>query len=307
VSCPPVLLLVCDRPEPTRRVFERVREARPGRLFVAADGPRPGRPSALAEATAVDWGCELETLVRDRNLGCKEAVGSAITWFMERAGEGIVLEDDCVPDPSFFPYCAELLERYRDDGRVAGIGGSNYRGPPADGASYAFSIYNQTWGWATWRRAWAAYDPSLARWPELRESGWLEGLLRDRAARRFWREVFDRDHRGEIDTWDFAWTFACWAQRGLTAQPAVNLVTNIGFGADATHTTNAASPLANVPAREIAFPLVHPAAVASDTALDRFTSEHVHRVRFRTSRLRRALYSADSYRASVRRAISGQR
>ena len=292
--CPPVLLLVCDRPDLTRRVVERIREARPRQLYVAADGARSDAAAAQevrVSALEIDWECDVVTLFRDRNLGCKEAVGSAVTWFFEHVEEGVILEDDCVPDPSFFRYCAELLERFRDDERVAGIGGNSFRDAHAAGGSYTFSIYNQTWGWATWRRAWSHYDGTLALWPGLRETGWLEDFLRDRPAARFWREVFDRDLRGEIDTWDFAWTLACWVQNGLTVHPGVNLVSNIGFDERATHTRNAASPLAAVPAERIEFPLVHP-PVARDREADRFTAEHVHRVRFRTSRLRRALYRA---------------
>jgi hypothetical protein len=297
LECPPVLLLVCDRPDLTRRVLDRIREARPRQLYVAADGPRLDGAEgarlceeARAAALDVDWDCDVETLLRERNLGCKHAVGSAITWFFERVEEGIVLEDDCVADPTFFGFCAELLERYRKDKRVVAIGGNNFReAPPGRNETYTFSAYPQIWGWATWRRAWAHYDGTLSRWPELRETGWLEGFLGDRTAARFWRAVFDRDLQGQIDTWDFAWTLACWAQDGLTVHPSINLVSNVGFDDRATHTRNPASPLADVRADRIDVALVHPPAVARDYEADRFTAEHVHRVSLRTSRRRRAL------------------
>jgi hypothetical protein len=208
-DCPPILLLVCDRPQPTRRVFERIREAQVRELYVAADGPRPGDPEArrlCEEARAVvqhaDWECEVHTLLRERNLGCRRAVSSAIEWFFENVEEGIVLEDDCLPHPTFFRFCAELLERYREDERLMGIGGNNFRRPAVAGKeSYTLSAYNQTWGWATWGRAWRHYDDGLSLWPVLRETDWLEGFLSDRTAARFWRAVFDRDARGEMDTW----------------------------------------------------------------------------------------------------------
>jgi len=290
-------LLVCDRPQATRKVFERIREAQPRKLYVAADGPRPDDPEAprlCAEARAVvqhaDWECDVHTLLRERNLGCKRAVSSAITWFFENVEEGIVLEDDCLPHPTFFRFCAELLERFRHDERLMSIGGNNFRAAPPNGtASYTFSAYPQIWGWATWRRAWAHYDDDLGLWPSLRATSWLERFLGDRAATRFWRAVFDWDVRGQIDTWDFAWTFACWTQHALAVHPAVNLVTNIGFGDQALHTANAASPLAAVPAVPVGFPLVHPPAVLRDYEADRFTAEHVHQVRLRTSRRRRAV------------------
>ena len=308
-ECPPVLLLVCDRPDLTRAVLDRIRQARPRQLYVAADGPRPDVPDAVrlseearAAALQADWDCEVRTLLRERNVGCRRAVGSAITWFFENVGEGIVLEDDCLPHPTFFRFCAELLDRYRDDERVMAIGGNDFRGArAARTASYTFSAYNQIWGWATWRRAWTHYDPALALWPRLRERDWLERFLGDRAAARFWRAVFDRDVRGEIDTWDFAWTFACWVQHGLSVHPAVNLVSNVGFDERATHTRNSRSPLAAVAAAPIEFPLVHPEGVLRDYDADRFTAEHVHQVRLRTSRWRRAVRR---YRGRLRRAVS---
>ena len=311
-----MLLLLCDRPDLTRRVFDRIREARPRQLFVAADGPRlPGVEGARlceearAAALSADWECDVQTLLRDRNLGCRRAVGSSVTWFFEHVEEGIVLEDDCVPDPAFFRFCAELLERYRADERVVGIGGNNFRGvPAAGGASYTFSAYNQIWGWATWRRAWAHYDGALDLWPALRGTNWLEDFLGDRVAARFWREVFERDFRGQIETWDFAWTLACWVQHGLTVHPSVNLVSNIGFDDRATHTRNPSSPLAAVPAVSIDFPLVHPPALLRDYDADRFTAEHVHRVRLRTSRLLRGVQRLRRVRLSrLRRAAYRRR
>lgn len=311
LECPPVLLLLCDRPDHTRRVFERIRGARPRRLYVAADGPRPETADGLrlckearAAAGPVDWDCEVHTLLRERNLGCRPAVSSAVSWFFENVEEGILLEDDCVPHPAFFRYCAELLERYRDDERIFGIGGNNFRPASAAGASYSFSAYNQIWGWATWRRAWQHYDDSLSLWPGLRDTEWLESFLGDRTAARFWRSVFKRDLAGQIDTWDFAWTLASWMQHGLTVHPAVNLVTNIGFDDRAVHTRNPDSPLANVEARGIDFPLVHPPRVIRDYDVDRFTAENVHAVRLRTSRRRRAVHRLREIRLSSLRRVN---
>jgi hypothetical protein len=295
-DCPPVLLLICDRPDLTRSVCARIREARPRELYVAADGPRADGPEAAqlceearAAATRAGWGCDVHTLLRERNLGCRRAVSSAITWFFERVEDGIVLEDDCVPHPTFFRYCGELLKRYRHDERIMGIGGNSFRSARAGPESYAFSAYNQIWGWATWRRAWTHYDDALSLWPALREMGWLDDFLSDRSAARFWRAVFDRDLEGSIDTWDFAWTLACWVQSGLTVHPAVNLVSNVGFDDRATHTRNPASSLAGVATEAMDFPLVHPRGVLRDYEADRFTAEHVHRVRLRTSRGRRII------------------
>jgi len=282
-----------------------VREARPRQLYIAADGPRGDDPDAVrlaeearAAALAADWSCDVQALLHERNLGVRAAVSSAVTWFFEHVEAGIILEDDCLAHPTFFRFCAELLDRYRDDERVMAIGGNNFRVShrPAS-ESYVFSAYPQIWGWATWRRAWSHYDDALDLWGRLRDTHWLEAFLGHRPAARFWRGVFDRDARGEIDTWDFAWTFACWVQHGLTAHPVANLVSNVGFDDRATHTRNRASPLAAVPTEAMTFPLVHPQALVRDYELDRFTAEHVHQVRLRTSRLRRAVQRLRAARA----------
>ncbi len=273
-----ILFLVHCRPEPTARVFEAIRKARPRRLYVAADGPRdrPGEPGRCDEvraiATAIDWPCELHTLFRDTNLGCKYAVSSAIDWFFAAEQEGIILEDDCLPSESFFPYCDELLERYRDDKRVMSICGSNTLEPPESETSYFFSRHCRVWGWATWRRAWAYYDIDMKGWPEFRDTRqfriWAGGEL---FFEQYWTRVLSRTAAGEIGTWDYQWMFACWANSGLACRPHYNMISNLGFGEDATHTLDPNHPHANAHAHEIEFPLVHPANVIRDATADRNT------------------------------------
>lgn len=272
---PPILLLIFNRPGPTQQVFETVRAARPARLYVAADGPRVSRAGegflceeARRVATAVDWPCEVRTLFRASNLGCGRAVSEALNWFFAQEPEGIVLEDDCVPDPTFFRFAGELLERYRDDSRVMSIGAQHHPGPdhrPA--ASYYFSRYQHCWGWASWRRAWALYDRELGRWPALRHTPWLRQQGGHIFA-RYWRTWFDAVRSGEIDTWDYQWTFSHFLHSGLAAMPDRTLVTNIGFGDDATHTIGAgrAETLAAMD-----FPLTHPVEVQRDPRADALT------------------------------------
>ena len=273
---PPILFLVFNRPDTTARVFEAIRRARPARLYVAADGARAerqGEAGRCAEtrriATAVDWPCEVRTLFRDQNLGCRLGVSTAIDWFFEHEQEGIIIEDDCVPSPSFFPYCAELLDRYRHDERVMCISGDNPAGSmPRHDASYAFSRYPLIWGWATWRRAWRLYDVDMSNWPRFRDAGRLRGCLDDEFLQRYWREIFNRAAAGEIDSWAYRWTFSCWFNGGLTSVPRLNLVSNIGFGPEATHTLQSDSARANLPVRELQWPLVHPDFVARDAVAD---------------------------------------
>jgi hypothetical protein len=236
----PVLFLIYDRPELTRRVFERIREARPRRLWVVADGPRddvPGDAERCAAARAVvdaaDWPVEIQRDFAERNLGCKRRVASGIDAFFRAVERGIVLEDDCLPHPSFFAFCERLLDRYADDERVMHVSGSCFTEARAGGASYSRSVYPTIWGWASWRRAWRHYDLSLSGWPEFRRAGRLEALFPGRLERTFWEDTLDRTYRGEIDTWDHAWTFAVWRRGGVALVPTVNLVENIGAGGGA--------------------------------------------------------------------------
>jgi FkbM family methyltransferase len=277
------LFLLFNRPDLTRRVFERIREARPAQLFVAADGPRPDRPgeaALCAEARrvmeGVDWPCAVTTLFRGKNMGCRSAVGSALTWFFEQVEAGIILEDDCLPDPSFFPYCAELLVRYKDHEQVLSISGDCFQPDGFEpGASYYFSFYQHIWGWATWRRAWQHYQPKLEHNPCLLDIEWLCRHLDSKPAGRYWRDIIERYHHDQIDTWDYPWLFSCWAHQGLGIVPARNLVTNIGFDSRATHTANQLFPKAIQPAYPMPFPLRHPDHVSRSSAADHAFEELV--------------------------------
>ncbi len=274
----PIALFIFNRPDTTARVFAAIRAARPQRLLIVADGPRSDRPgeaercaAARAAAEQIDWPCEVTRNYADANLGCRRRLSSGLDWVFESVAEAIILEDDCLPEATFFPFCAELLERYRNDERVMHISGDNFQtGRARTAFSYYFSRFPHVWGWASWRRAWRHYDVNLARWPELRAGGWLRDWLGDARAARQWTQLFDRTHRREIDTWDFQWTLACWAQSGLSILPAVNLVSNIGFNAEATH-TRAGNRLANLPTQPLAFPLRHPTFVIRDAQADAFT------------------------------------
>ncbi len=269
-----ILFLLFNRPDQTAQVFAAIRAARPARLYVAADGPRPDRPGeaercarARSIATAVDWPCEVRTLFRGSNLGCKLAVSGALDWFFGEEEAGIVLEDDCLPHPDFFRFCNALLERYAGDERVSVITGDNYqRGRRRGDASYYFSKYNHVWGWASWRRAWRLYDGDLRFWSEWKGSvAWLNRTP-DPVERRYWEGIFDRVVRGEIDTWDYPWTASLWYRGGLTATPNVNLVTNIGFAENATHTRGAGRGHV-VPSRALGL-LSHPDCIEQNYKAD---------------------------------------
>jgi hypothetical protein len=277
----PVLFIVFNRPETTRVVFDVLRKVRPARLYVAADGARDGvaGEAAMVEkvrdlATGVDWPCELRTRFLDDNVGCRRAVGGAISWFFEHETQGVVLEDDCVPHPDFFRFCDELLARYAEDDRVSVITGDNFQAGEYRGeASYYFSRYTHCWGWATWRRAWANYRANLPFWAKWRDSDDWKALLPDHVERRYWRERFDLAASGAIDAWGYSWTACVWYGKGLTATPNVNLVRNIGFGEGATHTTEERPDIAAMPLQSIGM-LTHPADIERDEEADRFAFDH---------------------------------
>lgn len=277
----PIAFIVFNRPDLTERVFGVIAERRPSRLLVVADGPRAGRAGEAERCRAVreivgrvDWPCDVRTNFSEANLGCRRRVSSGIDWVFQNVDRAILLEDDCLPSASFFDYAAETLERYADDARIATVTGDNFQavGRTYPG-SYYFSRYPHIWGWATWRRAWANYDVTLAAWPAARATNWLATLLDDPDEVAYWTRAFDAVHAGEIDTWDYQWVFACWQQRALAVLPAVNLVSNLGFRADASHTTGT-SAWANASAGELT-DLRHPAEVVRDAAADRYTFDEV--------------------------------
>lgn len=299
-----VALFVFNRPETTRQVFERIRQARPRLLLLVADGPRAGHPDdarRCAEVQAllaggVDWPCEVRRNISATNVGCGRRMLQGLDWVFSEVEEAIILEDDCLPDPTFFRYCAEQLARYRDDERIGAISGMNHQYRPFTCAySYYFSAYAHSWGWASWRRAWRHNDITMHAWPAYRASGRLEAWLDHRPkAIRYWRGIFDGAARGEFNAWDYQWTFCCWNAGMLSILPGRSLVRNIGFGADATHTRDA-NALPEPTVGPMDFPLRHPVSVAADTVAD----AHTESVVFRPEKLRRRW--ARRLRATMRR------
>lgn len=275
-----ILFLIFRRPDTTAQVFEAIRQARPSRLYVAADGPREGREGeaercaeARRIATDIDWPCEVKTLFRDGNLGCRVGVSTAIDWFFEHEDEGIILEDDCVPSPSFFPYCAELLARYRTEERIMAICGSSFADPgPSYRGSYYFSYYADMWGWATWRRAWRFYDRDLTRWPDFKSRRGLKAVAEGRRwCEDYWTMIFDGSKDERYDSWGYRWIFTVVEQGGMACYPIRNLISNVGFGAHATHTTvgdTCAPLLANRPYENLQWPLSHPSELWRSSEID---------------------------------------
>ena len=277
-----VLFLVFNRPDTTSQVFDAIRRARPTRLYVAADGPRSGRADEVALvdrvrkiATEVDWPCDVKTLFRDQNLGCKRAVSNAITWFFENEEQGIILEDDCLPNLDFFNFCESMLEYYRHDERVHVITGNNFQNGQHRGTgTYYFSKYNHCWGWASWRRTWCHYDGNLSFWPSWKISNEWRANCPDNVERRYWEKIFDQVYAGNIDSWAYPWTASIWKHGGLTITPSVNLVTNIGFSLEATHTRDPNSRQANLPVAAFQ-EIIHPERMYQDKEADEYVFDNI--------------------------------
>jgi hypothetical protein len=275
----PILFLVFNRPDKTKRVFEAIRNVKPTQLFVSADGPRVdvlGEKDKCelvrAISTSIDWDCNLRILFRDENLGCGKAVSEGISWFFENVEEGIILEDDCLPNPSFFLFCQELLERYRDNAKITHISGNNFQlGKRRGNGDYFFSNYTFIWGWATWRRAWEKYDYSMRDYELLLTNYKYKYLIQ--------REMMQAVKYGQLDTWDVQWQFTNFYYYALAIQPKINLVKNIGFSVDATHTKdNEPESIRNSKFGELTFPLRHPKKIKADFKADLFTAENIFKL-----------------------------
>lgn len=273
---PPILFIIFNRPDQTKRVFEAIRAARPAKLFIAADGPRPSRPddarlcAAAREAVKnVDWPCEVVARFQDANQGCRLHVSGAITWFFEQVEEGVILEDDCLPSPSFFSFCAEMLERYREDEEVMHVNGTDFLPfAPVDLArtNYHFSRCPHVWGWATWRRAWDRYDLDMRGLDAFERSPRAQSLFLRRSDLAFWARLFKHIRDKRVDTWDAQWTYSIMSNGGLVVAPHANMVENIGFGPDATHTFSRDPHSRSVTG--MPGPYRGPSGIAADAALD---------------------------------------
>lgn len=278
----PILFLIFARPDTTTQVFERIRQIKPAKLYVAADAPRENRldeaercAKTRAIIDKIDWPCELKTLYRDKNLGCKVAVSEAITWFFEQEEYGVILEDDCLPDLSFFPFCEESLIKYKDDDRIGHIGGNNFFPGIVDKKlSYDFCSISHIWGWASWSRVWKNYDVNFSYWEEAKKDRAKRKSLFKSLREEIYFSSFISDTlagKKGINTWDVQYLFMLRVQNQLCIYPSVNLVTNIGLNSvGATHTSSKNGRLC-VKSESIHSPLSHPKYVLSNKEIDSIT------------------------------------
>jgi len=271
----PILFLTFNRPDTTRIVFNEMLKVNPAQLYIAQDGPRKNKPGETEKCREVreifrqiSPECKVKTLFRENNLGCREAVGSAITWFFENVEEGIILEDDDLPHPDFFLFCREMLEKYRDNKEVMHISGSNFNfGKKAGNSSYCFSKFVHLWGFATWRRAWRYYDPEMKNWPEFVKQKRIYSIIQQKKFRESWMNRLQENYLGITNLYySYCWIYAIWNQNGLCVTPNANLVSNIGFEKDAPPSIN--SKLANMKICAIG-KIVHPTIIQRDKEADK--------------------------------------
>ena len=280
----PVLFLIFNRPETTFQVFKAIQKVKPTRLFIAADGPRHDNlaekkkcDQTRAVVKNINWDCESKTLFHNSNLGCRRAVSNAINWFFENVDEGIILEDDCLPSLSFFWFCEELLNRYKNDMRIMHIAGYNpHFGKRYGDASYYFSNYNLIWGWATWKRAWQYYSEDMSDYQYFLKSKTFKNIFHSKKEQLFFKDRFEQTFQEHIDSWGYLWLFSRCIQGGYAIHPNCNLIENIGFTENATHTKSTNGKFWENPKTDIIFPLTHPRFTLPDRKADNeiFTTLH---------------------------------
>ena len=254
----PILFLVFNRPDTTARVFEQIRKIKPAHLYVAADGPRKDRPGEkeLCDEvrkmvlSGVDWECELKTLFQDENLGCGKAPAEGITWFFEQVEEGIILEDDVLPTQSFFLFCKEMLNKFRNDHKIMHISGNNFQLSKIGSECYYLSKLPHSWGWATWRRAWNNFDFEMNDFSDELVVKYFNYPSID----RYWHHIFKITKKELFQhVWDYQWVYTIFKDNGLCVLPQHNLISNIGFGANSTHTGDKEHYFSNLKSHEMDF------------------------------------------------------
>jgi len=274
----PILFLIYNRPEITKTTFAQICKIKPANLFIAADGPKANDPSDKKKCedtrnilSQINWECNIKTLFREKNLGYGKAISSSINWFFEHIDAGIILEDDCFPDITFFNFCSELLDYYKSNEQIMMISGDNFQDNIKRGdSSYYFSKYCHVWGWATWKRAWKHYAFNMQRFPDFIKRKTMNTIFSDINMRNRWKDIFYDIYKNKIDTWDYQWVYAIFNNNGLSIIPNLNLVSNIGFGQQATHTTDGSDPYAARQCQSIS-EITHPTSIKLDVEADKYT------------------------------------
>ena len=279
----PVALIIFNRPGKTQRVFEQIRLQRPQELFIIADGPRIQNTADIALVAEsreivnkVDWPCQVTTIYSEENLGCRKRIVTGLSQVFDQVAKAIVLEDDCLPHPDFFPFATELLDRFMSEPRVFSIGGHIWEFPDRHGGdSYFFSKYFSSWGWATWADRWSLVDPDMSHWPSIRETPLLRNISETPLELVYWLKTLDMTYGGTpelLQAWDYAVQLTMWEHNKLAIRPRVNLIQNIGLDAQATHTTVNSPAITLRQSMPLTWPLSHPENVARDKECDQLVN-----------------------------------
>ncbi len=275
----PILFIIFNRLDTAQQVFDVIRRIKPKYLFIAADGSRVNvekdrEKCKLARSIVeqIDWNCKIKTLFRKENLGIKKAVSSSMDWFFEQNEQGIILEHDCLPNESFFYFCENMLDKYKDNKKIMHISGNFFQKEPVGDGDYYFSRIPHIWGWATWRYAWKKYDLEMKSYPGFVKDKKLKEIFKNKKQRVLWKHLFDQVFYSKSKTWDFQWTYSLFVNNGLAITPNKNLVRNIGFGNLAENCKNPKDKFAKLKVEKINFPLSLPSIVAADDAADYYTS-----------------------------------
>ncbi len=278
----PILFVIFNRPDTTKQVFEVIRKIKPTKLYIVADGPRLNKNEEknICEETRritenIDWQCEVVRKYSDTNLGCKVNMSYGISWFFKNEEQGIILEDDCLPNESFFVFCQELLEKYKNVEKVKMISGDNFQfGRKYGNASYFFSNFPNIWGWATWRRAWREYDMDMKTYPEFKKNNKIETIFNDKRIQKFMIRLFDNLYDNRMNTWAGRWAYAIYNNDGVSIAPNVNLVSNIGFGENSTNTKKENNISNNIPTESLGN-IIHPDSIIVNEEADDFLFEKI--------------------------------
>ena len=272
----PIVLIIYHRPDLIKNLVNALRSVKPKNIYVVADGPKAPQDKAACDSARgmikeIDWPCQIHKIYAKKNMGLRKRVVSGLDTVFKKEKWAIILEDDLIIDPSFFRFCDQLLKKYEKNDQIISISGNNFQfGKNEIKESYYFSRYVHSWGWATWKRAWDLYDDHLTDWTKLRHNNWLNTILSSRVLALYWTMIFDMVSAGQVDSWAYRWTYSAFKNTKLTIIPDRNLVSNIGYGTKATHTTRK-SRVMGMETSKMIFPLKHPRRVQRNINADQQT------------------------------------
>lgn len=278
----PVLLLTWKREKEIKLILNILKKINAINIYINSDGCEFSESKSKQKDKIIqtrnsilkniDWECKVHLKFNNKNLGCKQSVISGINWLFENEESGIILEEDCIPNESFFHFCAALLAKYENNKDIGCITGVNFQnGQKVSNSSYYFSKYNHCWGWATWKKSWDLFDADMSFWPIMQnQKNWSIDPLMRKEERKYWVDIFESSYQNYFDSWAYPWLASLWYRNKLTITPEYNLVSNVGFDGLATHTKNRFSISANKKTFAIE-KIIHNSSIKRNAEADRYT------------------------------------